>query len=281
MKKYLPYFYFLLIIIFIVALGIAFIWNEKLDTNKLIDSGKLADFFTIIGAFATSITVYLLYKQVEEMVNGRNAAYQPELFFHDKTVYTKDIPNTNMPKKGVPRPPHIVGFNTDKDAPEFYSNIVIELCNIGLGTAKKVNIQWLYDEQDVKEYIEDKYDSEQDYYKETRIDFVKINDNAELYLPYAFMQLYGMKLAPKFPNTEQQPEKPKLQIRLSYQNIFGKDYQNFFDVKFTQLTQETDKIFIRFEYTTMPVSPSVIDKIKKLTTQITDKILLTLKIKNY
>lgn len=193
MKKQSPYIW--VIITFIITV-IAFFWNEKLDTNKLIDSGKLADFFTIIGAFATFATVLLLYRQVEEMVNGRNAAYQPELFFHDKTVYTKDIPNTNhMPQKGVPRPPHIVGFNADKDAPEFYSNIVIELCNIGLGTAKKVNIQWVYNEQDVIEYIEDKYDSEQDYYKETRIDFVKINDNAELYLPYAFMQLYGMKFS--------------------------------------------------------------------------------------
>ena len=236
MKKQSPY--ILVIITFIITV-IAFFWNEKLDTNKLIDSGKLADFFTIIGAFATLATVQLLYGQVEEMVNGRNVAYQPELFFHDKTVYTKDIPNTNhMPQKGVPRPPHIVGFNADKDAPEFYSNIVIELCNIGLGTAKKVNIQWVYNEQDVIEYIEDKYDSEQDYYKETRIDFVKINDNAELYLPYAFMQLFGMK----FSYIEK--PKPKLQILLSYQNIFGKDYQNTFDVKFTQ---ESDKIYIRFE----------------------------------
>ena len=243
MKKYLPCFYILLVIIFI-ALITAFFWEEKLDYKKVIDSDKLADFFTIIGSFATSITVYLLYKQVEEMVNGRNAAYQPELFFHDKTVYTKNIPNSNfLPQKGVSRPTHIVGFNDDQNAPEFYSNIVIELHNIGLDTAKKVNFQWQYDEQEVIKYIGNKYDSAQIYRKETTIDFVQINSRAELYLPYAFMQLYGVKFALQFPDTEQS-KKPQLQISLSYQNIFGKDYKNTFEVKFTQ---EKNKVFIRFE----------------------------------
>jgi len=241
--------YKILLGITFIILVITFLWKEKPDINRLIDSGKLADFFTIIGAFATSITVYLLYKQVEEMVNGRNAAYQPELFFHDKTVYTKDIPNSNFnPQKGVIRPTHIVGFNDDKNASAFYSNIVIELHNIGLGTAKKVNIQWLYDEQEVKKYIGNMYDSEQRYDKETTIDFVQIDSKAELCLPYGFMQLYGLQLVSPMQFNEES-EKPKLKISLSYQNIFGKDYntedgKNTFEVKFIQ---ETDKIFIRFE----------------------------------
>ena len=57
------------------------------------------------------------------------------------------------------------------------------------------------------------------------------------------MQLYGVKFALQFPDTEQ-PKKPQLQISLSYQNIFGKDYKNTFEVKFTQ---EKNKVFIRFE----------------------------------
>lgn len=179
------------------------------------------------------------------MFNSRNASYQPELFFHDKIIFTQDLPNPRILPLGSKKiMPFVVGFNDHGSTDKFYANVIIELHNIGLGLAKKINIQWVYDIQAVNSYINNNYDTYQINEKNSKIDFVMVNDHAKIRMPYSFMQLYGIKLAPPeiFPDVVK--EKPSIKVLLSYQNSFGKIYDNSFDVMFEQ---ENDKISIRFE----------------------------------
>lgn len=60
MKKFKRYSLLLLLALFLIILIIIFLWNEEIDTDKLVDSNKIAAFFTILAAISTSMTVFLL-----------------------------------------------------------------------------------------------------------------------------------------------------------------------------------------------------------------------------
>ena len=64
-----------ILIAFSVFIFILFIWKEwkGWSIEKKINADKVAAFFTAIGSLLTAVTVYFLYKQIQEQIEDRKA----------------------------------------------------------------------------------------------------------------------------------------------------------------------------------------------------------------
>lgn len=237
-----------------LALILLFFWCEDLKTNQRINSEKISHFASIIGSFATLITVYLLYKQVKEMIDGRNSAYRPVLYIDKNQFLTKDLPNPDFKKilRLEENKFPVVGFykviqlgDEQKLLPFF---LTINIKNIGLGVARNIEIQWVYDIEEVKKCLVGFYDEEQNYPKVDSIDFISVNDSYEIFLPYGYMQLYGQKLNTKLidiiSNSESnEDKKPSICLIVRYKNIYEKSYESTFNINIHAVDDEISITF--------------------------------------
>jgi len=75
-----------LIIFGIFPLLIFFIWEEwnNISIYKKIDTDKFSAFFTILNTMATSLTIYLLYKQNIDQQTQIKVSTRPNLYPQDQ-----------------------------------------------------------------------------------------------------------------------------------------------------------------------------------------------------
>src|SRR5688572_7804573 len=67
-------------IIFVFALGMIFLRDEKLSMEKTVNIEKLTNFFVSIGSIAAPISLFFLYRQIQSIQEDRNAGIQPHLY---------------------------------------------------------------------------------------------------------------------------------------------------------------------------------------------------------
>ena len=74
------------LLFFVFILFILFFWQEWNDIsfNKKIDSNKFQSFFSIISTIATSVTIFLLYKQNINQVEQIKVTNRPNLYPKDQ-----------------------------------------------------------------------------------------------------------------------------------------------------------------------------------------------------
>ena len=234
--------------------------GEGLNIRQRINSEKISHFFSIIGTFVTSFTVYLLYRQVNEMIVGRNLAYQPILYINKNEFLTEDNSNYDYTKT-MNGKVQTVNAQFYKLYPcgdvELVPRPTVSVKNIGLGVARNIEIQWMYDSEEVKSYIKDSYDeNDLSFEYEENIDFISVNESTDVYLPYAYMQLYGTKLnqdtVELADKGEKENDKPSICLKITYKNIYGKKYMSSFGVNIKAVE---NKIKISFKETINKSSP--------------------------
>lgn len=154
---------------------ILFVWNEwqGLSLSKTINSDKVAAFFTAIGSLLTAVTVFLLYKQIQEQIKDRKAASKPDLYPADQFF-------TLTPSHGLPK--------LSRDNKEDIVIGLINLHNIGFGAAKEIKVIW-YLNKDVIASLIDKNFRQLYLNRETefKYSFVLPNNLIEIPLPLMYI----------------------------------------------------------------------------------------------
>jgi hypothetical protein len=142
-----------------VILFVLFFWNEwqGLSTSKKINADKISAFFTAIGSIATAVTVYLIYKQIEEQRKDRKAAAKPDLYPEDQFFSVIMSHGMSILKRDK-KDDRIIGL--------------INLHNIGFGAAKEIKVIWhfnkdvispLVDQQLLKVYLNSETESKHSF----------------------------------------------------------------------------------------------------------------------
>lgn len=183
--------YIVIILIIFVTLLVLFLWKEQLYISHKIDDQKITNFFVcLFTAVGTIATIFYTIKQHElaELVNRTTIKpdlYPQNYFFQmvddDQTLNINGIkPNLFLT--------HAYGFK---------SGHKLLIKNIGVGIAKDIEIEWLYDISKVKELIEGIYyltpDDKQPY-----IPFLNPNNETGISLPSRYLSCCGPKLFGKF-----------------------------------------------------------------------------------
>jgi hypothetical protein len=209
---------FVLTGIIVIIIFFAFAWGERFDLTKKINSDKIGDLGTTVGAVLTSLTVYLLYRQIVQMVQDKKATQLPQLYVAGGVFRTEDkITDYGGHKKTEPIFKHL---NTDK-------NFSIEVHNIGLGVAKDIDVKWWYDDKAVAKFLGDDYG--QNLLKSTFFvlewSFLAAKGKQEINLPHYYMHCYGRSIKHRkvFP--------PLLKLQLYYSDIFNNRHTSSFEAR--------------------------------------------------
>ena len=229
MKKHLP---IIFISFFLVILVSLFLWKEKLSTSFPINSNKIGDFATTIGSLLTALTVFLLYRQIQEMIADRKASNQPDIFPTETQFETEDTKFEKFlqPRSDLPVPLfHRINGET-RDAT---NSLAIKLYNIGLGAAKEIKINWVFSKEEVREFLHNVYDGEDYGEREKNIDFIPAGTNVEISLPYTYMKTCGTQLNMDILGykEENKREKPELTLSIKFKDIYSNVHMREFDVK--------------------------------------------------
>jgi hypothetical protein len=164
-----------LFIFCILILLILFLWQEfsNLSLSKKINAEKVSSFFTAIGSLLTAITVFLLYKQIKEQIEDRKASSKPDLYPADQFFNLSQ--DKIMPK-------------LSRDKKTDVLNGLISIHNIGLGTAKEIEIKWHFN-QDVLAPLVDS--GLREFYKgaetEDEHSFISANNQMEKQIPLMYI----------------------------------------------------------------------------------------------
>jgi hypothetical protein len=202
-----------------VFILILFFWKEipDLSIHKKINADKISAFFTAIGSLLTAVTVYLLYKQIQEQIEDRKAASRPDLFPASTKYYMEDIEiEINGELKPFPIFRRII--NDKRDAKD---SLNLKIHNIGLGAARDILVKWHYNESKAKERNAYNYLEQPPLNPPQPHSFILANDTIEITLPFHYMQTLGVSS-----NSDEEAE--KLFIELNYKDISGHSYKKFF-----------------------------------------------------
>lgn len=243
MKKNTP----ILTTSFIVAILLTFfLWKENFSLSVPINSNKFGDFATILGSLLTALTVFLLYRQIKEMLADRKAGNQPDLFPSETRFETEDLKYSKIPSEEGHLPvPTFRKLN--KQVGEMRDSLETKLYNIGLGAAKEIKVKWIYSETEVQEFIKNVYGGTSYSCPEEVIDFIPAGSTVDISLPYFYMQTCGTLLNDDLYDTliENNKDKPNLILSITFNDIYSNEHkrefvvklnciQNFIKVKFRQ-----------------------------------------------
>jgi hypothetical protein len=221
----------LIIILFsILFVSVFFFWNESFSLSQKINDQKFGNFFSVIGAFATATSIFLLYRQVKEMQEDRKASNKPDLYpettyydilllesFHDRELH--DI---------------LLKRTTQEDGENFENHI--NIFNIGLGTAKEIEFEWLFNKSEIENLIKGKYYyNDNEIAKNQHINFLLANNKVPIDPPYFYLKCCGIDFNKKEIPTREladvtKSDKPKLQLKITYKDIYNHLISKSFDV---------------------------------------------------
>jgi hypothetical protein len=222
---------------FILPLSIAaiifialFFWNETLSNRLKINDQKISNFFTIIGSLATATSIFLLYRQIREMQEDRKASNKPDLY-PEVTTYQMLTLSGLRPNALL----DIIATRTDSEDGNVNDRF-LKIFNIGLGTAKEIEFEWIYNLQEVLRIIEGKYYfNPEEIPKNSRINFLSANSHAQIDIPYTYFKCCATSLNKKeIPTSEQidvtKSDKPRLNLKILYRDIYNHSFSKLFDV---------------------------------------------------
>lgn len=210
-----------------VVLLVLFLWREipDLSISKKINPEKVSSFFTAIGSLLTAITVFLLYEQIKEQIEGRRAASKPDLYPADQFFnlkHDKIMPRLTRDKKN-----------------EALSGL-ISIHNIGFATAKEIIVRWRFNKDLLGKLVEgglkDFYMSEE---TEDAFSFVSANSQLDAQLPLIYMASFS-----SFKSGWTLTIWEELYLEISYKDI----HDFLYSTKIFKATVYVDLNFVRFEF---------------------------------
>jgi hypothetical protein len=213
-------------VMLIAALLVLFLWKEHLTTGRSITDQKLTNFFLSLGAIAAVPALFFLAGQLREMQRAALAAVRPEIYpsnatfdliYHDVSVGGKTGEQ--------PIPSNL--YNTD--------NPIQTIANIGIGAAKSISAEWIYNKDEVNMLAGDQYlffprmgDGVHSF-----TSFLKANATIGIHPPLHYFTCCGKALNLKSVYSGFDGVfglKPLLQLRISYQNIYDQTFERTFNV---------------------------------------------------
>jgi hypothetical protein len=229
LKKYIPL--FVISFLFLVLL-ILFFWQENLDLSLPINSDKFGQFGTMLGSLLTALTVYLLYRQISEMIADRKAANQPDLFPVETKFETEDIQTLSFSSAAEQNLPLPTFYRITNGARAEEQSLNINLHNIGLGVAKEIRIRWLYDKNKIETLLQNVYNGLKTSSDDEFLDFIPAQNFSDISLPYYFMQTCGIKLnASAMDLFETAPRsKPDLMLKIDFKDIYDNQHEREFKI---------------------------------------------------
>lgn len=219
----------------IIILTVFFVWNEpqNFSLNKTINSQKIAEYFTCLGAIATVMTLLFIYKQLIEINVDRKASVLPYLIPKETTLFTLDrktivvFPTAqNQDPLEISRPFFYNEVTDPTNISKPTASVKVE--NIGKGNARLVKIHWIYDHQTIKEFVKDVYESDltiDNISDKEILSTIKTESGEDIRLPISYMACCGTKINKK------EIKKPALKLRLTYNNILGDTIVDDFNVE--------------------------------------------------
>ncbi len=233
--------------IFATLLTIAFLWLEidNLSIYKTINSEKVGNYFTALGAVAAAISIYFLYGQLLEMRDARKAAYQPDLYPSYSKFQVKDVANPTIFEDGDK--PVVKVIRLEDNQPQEQFRPYIELHNIGLGAAKNISATWKYNIDEVENLIKGLYQ----HYKATEpesehFDFLQTNGKTFMNIPVHFFNCCGEQLNQTYLDVidpVNEKHKPELKVQIRYQDIQNNWFEKYFSANVTAFTEFVDLKF--------------------------------------
>src|SRR5688572_24040789 len=78
---------------FAIGLTTVYLWGEfsNISPALKINDEKFSSYFTALSSVATVITLFFLYKQLQQVNNARNDDVVPDLYPLNCILYTKDV----------------------------------------------------------------------------------------------------------------------------------------------------------------------------------------------
>lgn len=213
----------LFLIISLLLLTVAFLWGEcgDISFDLKINDDKVDHYFTSFAALTGTFAIIFIYLQYVQSIQSN----KPNLLIkNDEFELTDSAPT--MLSNGLP----FMGMITVN------KNVIVpylEVYNIGLGNAKDVKLNWVYDKQAVIQAISNTYYYDADFEPEKQsIQFIPKDSSQKISLPNKYLICCGIRLN----GTElearlgQVGTKPKLQLRITFKDIADKEYSNLIDV---------------------------------------------------
>ena len=223
---------FSIFIVFIFALSTAFFWKEKLNFSKRIDDEKIGNYFTAFGSVAAALSIFFLYRQLQEMQADRKSANLPDLYPAYTKFFMKQINNSSF-IDGEDKPIVVTLKLENTDIAE-NKRAYIELHNIGLGAAKNITINWKYDREKVKEIFKNIYYCHDSKHNEMEhIDFIQAAGKINISIPQFYLTCCGSQLNQTYIDIVEpvnEKLKPDLKCEISYQNIYNNWQSKIFNV---------------------------------------------------
>ncbi len=223
-----------------MVLVVCFLWNEieNWSTEREIDDGKIANFFTSLEAIIIVATLYFVVEQLNETAKSRKGSIRPDLLPMQTKLQMREVNAAMMvwPRQIDEATQFAIGiFFTDR----------LEIRNLGAGIAKKVKVSWQYDTETVtrklKEYNEvgtrSIWNSRVDENSET--EFILTNSNYLGYVPTYYLLMWSDSQAWTRVIFQEEEEKVPLYLRIQCTDVEGNEYINRFavDVSLTQVDE--------------------------------------------
>lgn len=239
-------------LIIALLLNVIYLFNEfrYFNLSRAFDSVKFQTVLQIIGIVINCLTIYFLLLQSKELENSRNETVKarisqrrPELFPQELLLETQDDINPVFFMNGLENPYTPKFYQYENYVQRQSSDVTIG--NAGLGPAINLTIEWIFDENEVKNFVGDVYNTNQKIEKVATTLFIAQDKNYQATLPYLYLILYGQKL--NHPFVSERAGKPKLQLRLTYCGTFYEPYTKLFNVNFNVIEKQFFKINFTLE----------------------------------
>lgn len=209
-----------------ILLVIPFCWNEDLDFSAKINHEKIASYFSVLGGIAAIASAVYLYLQLQVLKDSFQAASHPDIY-PENLVFEVDenlIPASQANLKST----RLVTLKQRRmSGGQFVTGTpLVNLYNIGIGPAKKLEAIWVYDNSELRKFINGQYSFGETNNKPVTFNFVLPNQGREINVPFNYMACCGPNLNPPI----QTPAKPLLKLKVAYEDLYLNRYEKVYMV---------------------------------------------------
>jgi len=212
--------------LFLITLAIIFLWKEPLTISRSINDQKLTNFFLILAAIAVAPTLYFLASQLQEMQQSRLASVRPDIYPSDTRFSLEYYDHQIAGQEGVQPIPAKVHQTAESS---------LYITNIGIGAAKAISTQWIYEKEKVDQLALGKYSffTPMANGDKTSLNLLKHGMESRIDLPLYYLICCGTALNLKSVNSGSDGKfgyKPDLSLRIDYLDIYNRPFTALFNV---------------------------------------------------
>lgn len=256
------------IIIFILLVTLAISYS-KMSQYELSD------------VFLTTFTSLLILFTLFEMKNQREAIYKPDLILSSNKrfyMYKKNGNNDFVPILWSNKEVNIQNKQEYdeliRDNYNYDNKIEIDIFNIGMGAAKKVELQWEYNKEKVQKMIINEVNKDPTWIKSSNNPYALLTERKKNYdfdyilpseisqevksisFPIGFKNDFSYALTVLLKNKKRN-EIPKLNLKIIYQDLANQKCVKKFVFKFTLNSWEENIINQKFSINTITIDTSI------------------------